>query len=269
MARYFDGSGNQKVFFPGPSRLFSPLRITISAWVYLPSGGGSANWNYAGGSYYARILSNGDYSVDGTGWSLAGGGSASYLAWWLWGPNPGDYYQIGGEWLSAMDGWSHQYLTGVSGGNWEVFQNNISKGTASSRTGYPSQQGLWTGVYAKTPFTGNSFKGRVANVAIWNEVLSPGERSLLASGVDPVAVRPQARTSLIYFDESLKNYALGGLPGQQQGMPLLVSGPEKLRRRRVRRDAVVKAAAGGGGTVVPAFDGEMLVGGLLEMSGGL
>lgn len=269
MARYFDGSGNQKVFFPGPSRLFSPLRITISAWVYLPSGSGygtSTHWNYRS---YVRLLANGDYSVDGTGWALNGDSNLNTIGWSFWGPNPNDYYNTGGLWTPTTDSWTHQYISGVSGGNWEVFENNVSKGTSTSRAMYPSQQGLWTGVYGKTPYNTNAFMGRIASVAIWNEVLSPGERSLLASGVDPVAVRPQARTSLIYFDESLKNYALGGLPGQQQGMPLLVSGPEKLRRRRVRRDAVVKAAAGGGGTVVPAFDGEMLVGGLLEMSGGL
>jgi hypothetical protein len=91
----------------------------------------------------------------------------------------------------SINVWHHIATTGP-GSTWRGFIDGIDVGAAVNTTAIPSQTGSTT--IGKRTYAGfnNPFTGNIAEVGMWNIILSSAEVYALAKGARPYSIRPRS-----------------------------------------------------------------------------
>lgn len=104
---------------------------------------------------------------------------------------------------------------------------NSATDTVSVSVG-ATQTALWVGTYDQTQLTTNTISGSLADLALWNVALTPGEVSALASGMRPNRVRPGALRLWLPLDGLASpepDFSGGAFNGTLFNGPTLGAGP--------------------------------------------
>lgn len=88
----------------------------------------------------------------------------------------------------SASAWNHAFGIGTSSTSRDVWLNNGGQGSSSTSSAFPT--GLNEIKLAAQADTTVRLDGKLAEVAIWNVVLTADERAALAAAVSPLLIRP-------------------------------------------------------------------------------
>lgn len=186
MARQFNGS-TDKIQWDAPAPLIAQgVRYTMCAWVYADSTSAGSHGIFVSGA------AAGGYAFQmrrtGSDWEF--------------------FQQAGGVDVQTKDSsgvvastWTHLVATWNGSSTTTLYKNGISKATASATGMTANRAGVRTSIGYIWDGAGAFFNGRIADLAVWQELLSPAEIRLLGTGISrPNEIRPWALTSFYPFD---------------------------------------------------------------------
>jgi hypothetical protein len=182
MARSFNGSSDKITIASGISALF-PASVTMSIWFY----------NYA--NAYNTLQTMGDPTNGNIGiktYVKSNGTMAAYRG------STSIYDGTGAVTVSANT-WAHFALTGATATDYIGYVNGVVDKNAGGSAGAID----YTNAIYTLGIDGNGnhwMGGNLAEAAVWNTILTPGEVSSLALGLRPPAIRPANLISYLPVD---------------------------------------------------------------------
>lgn len=261
MARSFNGTSD--FIDCSNSSTLNPTTLTISAWVYPTNLSG----NNDGGFNECWVCCRDDNAL-----------GRSYT-FGVRGPFGGNQYpelQINGTNLFNLstggnpvttNAWWHLLVNGSNGG-WTAYTNGAQAGTASNALTPANTTGKTT--IGKRTYSGFEgwWPGRLADVAIWNVILTAGEAAGLATGARPYTVRPASLLGYWPLDGLASpepDFSRNALNGSLTGTSAAAGPPATLFTPRHHGFADAAAAVAGGGYFrrMPRYTG-----GISTMTGG-
>lgn len=179
MARAFDDGSNQ--FLETTSTVVSAEPMTFSCLFNCDDGASAAGLvavgAYSGDTTYLRILRlRGDQAGDPISVQISGGGVAM---------TSNGY---------SVDTWHHAFgVFATPTSRTVILDGDIeNKGISTTGVGQNPAHDAWIGALAYSSVYYSYMSGNIAEAAIWNAALTDNEGAILATGISPLAVRPQS-----------------------------------------------------------------------------
>lgn len=222
MSRQFEGT-TDKMQWDGSAQLVKQsTKYTVCAWAFPDSTSAAGHTVVENGGVggYASILRR-----NGSDWEV------------VHKANAGDIIAKDTSGVTAGV-WSHMLGTWDGTGTTTIYKNGISKGTASPTDMVANRAGVRVSIGYAFDGGGERWNGRIADVAVWQEVLTLPEIRQLAYGIKrPNEIRPQALVGYYPFDSTslwgkgrVTSPAVitGGAPSMLSDPPFVAPRPTKL-----------------------------------------
>jgi len=211
MARGFTNAAANYLSYDSP--IISALPMSFSAWIY------PVNWTYSN-----QILSIADNATNTQFFALFGSSSTGYIS----------AYQRGNLAAAAAattvsataSSWHHCLAVFATNTSRSIYLNGGNKVTDTTNTGTTTglDNTAISALLRNTPVY-NEGDSYLAEIAAWNVALTDAEAAILATGMSPLAVRPQSLVAYWPLIRDTDDDIVGGYSMTPYNTPTVAAHP--------------------------------------------